>query len=175
MVDVDDDPIDPDDPDDPDDPSDIAALAGYAQTLADGVEAAVPAWVERCVERILLAYRGRIEPDERAAAVRAGEGAREELAPRVRQALLADVDAPAASPLSVVRGAVRFPTEVLRGAGVPPVVRDEFAERQFPEDLYDLSPASFADLDPGLQDPALRWGAARAHVHLARRRREGPR
>jgi hypothetical protein len=39
--------------------------------------------------------------------------------------------------------------------------------------VYDLSPAAFADLDPSLREPGLTWGAAKAHVHLARRRREG--
>ena len=71
--------------------------------------------------------------------------------------------------------AVRYPTAVLVGAGVPPVERDEFTERRFPEDVYDLAPATFADLDPSLHEPGLTWGAAKAHVHLARRRREGRR
>ena len=41
--------------------------------------------------------------------------------------------------------------------------------------LYDLSPASFADLAPALKEPGLVWGAAKAHVHLSRRRAEGRR
>ncbi len=101
--------------------------------------------------------------------------ARDAVAPRVRAALLTDIDRQAVSPLALVRGAVAFPTEVLRAAGVPPVVRDDFVERRFPDDVYDLAPASFADLDPALHEPALRWGAAKAHVHLARRRRDGQR
>jgi hypothetical protein len=60
---------------------------------------------------------------------------------------------------------------VLRAAGVPPVRRDEFAEHAFPDDVYDLAPASFADVDPSLHEPGLVWGAAKAHVHLSRRRR----
>ena len=51
--------------------------------------------------------------------------------------------------------------------------RDEFAERTFPDDVYDLSPASFADVDPALHEPGLMWGAAKAHVILHRRRSEG--
>ena len=58
-------------------------------------------------------------------------------------------------------------------AGVPAVVRDEFAERAFPGDVYDLAIASFADLDTALHEPGLVWGAAKAHVVLARRRAEG--
>ncbi len=162
-------------PGDPDDPDDAAALARYAVTLADGIEQALPGWVERSVERLLLAYRGTVEPNELAAAVRAGVAARDAVATRVRRVLLSDIDAQAVSPLAIVRTAVSFPTDVLRAAGVPPVVRDEFVERQFPDDVYDLSPASFADVDPALHEPGLTWGAAKAHVHLARRRREGRR
>ena len=100
------------------------------------------------------------------------------LAPRsareVRHLLSLDVDAQRTNPLSVVRSAVRYPTEVLRSAGVPPVRRDEFAERAFPDDIYDLSPASFADVDPSLHEPGVVWGAAKAHIHLTRHRRPPP-
>ena len=34
------------------------AVDEHAQALFDGIEAAVPGWVERCVERRLLDYRG---------------------------------------------------------------------------------------------------------------------
>ena len=57
--------------------------------------------------------------------------------------------------------------------GVEPVVRDDFAQRAFPDDPYDLTPASFGAVDETLHDPGLRWGAAKAHVHMARRRRDG--
>jgi hypothetical protein len=45
----------------------------------------------------------------------------------------------------------------------------------FPADVYALVPATLADLDPELAQPALTWGAAKAHVILARRRAEGRR
>jgi hypothetical protein len=57
---------------------------------------------------------------------------------------------------------------VLRAAGVPPVVRDEHQERLFPEDVYDLAPANFADVDPALAEVGLAWGAAKAFEHLQR-------
>jgi hypothetical protein len=60
---------------------------------------------------------------------------------------------------------------VLRAAGVPPIVRDEFDERAFPDDVYGLIPAAFADIDASLYEPGLVWGAAKAHAHLVRRRR----
>ncbi len=134
-----------------------------------------PTWVVGCVERILVAYRGGVDPDERLAAESAGAAAVAEVAPAVRALLSTDIDEQRTSPLALVRGAVRYPTEVLRLAGVPSVERDPFAVRQFPDDPYDLTPATFADLDPALHEPGLTWGAAKAHVHLARRRREGRR
>jgi len=159
----------------PDDPEDAAALASYARDLADGIEAALPMWVERSVERMLVAYRGEVEPDERQAARAAAAEATAEVAPAVRELLLTDIDEQRTSPLALVRGAVRYPTGVLEQAGVPPVERDPFTVRQFPDDAYDLTPASFADVDPALHEPGLTWGAAKAHVHLQRRRREGRR
>ena len=165
----------PDDPNGLDDPHDAAALARYASTLAAGIEAALPGWVERSVERLLVAYRGGVDPGERAAAVEAGLAARSEVAPRVRALLAQDVDEQRTSPLALLRDAVTYPTAVLQQAGVLPVVRDEFVERRFPDDVYDLAPATFGDLDPALHEPGLTWGAAKAHVHLARRRREGSR
>jgi hypothetical protein len=91
----------------------------------------------------------------------------------VRALLETDVDEQRTGPLAIVREAVVHPTGVLARAGVPPVVRDEHAERLFPDDAYDLTPGAFADLDPALHEPGLVWGAAKAHVVLARRRREG--
>jgi len=156
-----------------DDPADRAALAAYAAALADAVDAALPGWIERVV-RERHAAAGRSAPPEVAAAAReAGDRARAEVGPAVRALLERDVDDQSTGPLALLRGAVRHPTEVLAAAGVPPVPRDEVARRLHPDDAYDLSPGSFADVDPGLQEPGIVWGAAKAHVVLSRRRREG--
>ena len=157
------------------DGADLARLESYATALADGIEAAIPGWVEDVVARVHIAWAGSIDDDLREEARGAGRRAQAEIAPRVRALLLADIDEQRTNPLAIVRGAVLFPTEVLRVAGVPPVVRDAQAEQHFPADDYDLTPASFTDLDPALHEPGLVWGAAKAHVHLARRRAEGRR
>jgi hypothetical protein len=154
-----------------DKPEDAERLAAVAADLADAVETALPGWVERAV-----ASRVDSPPDDvRAAAADAGKRAAAEVAPRVRELLTTDVDEQRTNPLAVLRSAVRYPTEVLREAGVPPVQRDEFAERAFPDDVYDLTPATWSDVDPSLHDRGLVWGAAKAQVVLARRRREGKR
>ena len=150
-------------------------LRQYAAALADGVEAALPGWVVRSVDRLITAWQGRMSEAVAEEAAVAGRTARQEIGPRLRALLATDVDVQSTGPLAVVREAARYPTDVLRRAGVPPVVRDAFAERTFPQDVYDLAPASFADLDPSLHEPGVRWGAAKAFVVLARRRAEGRR
>jgi hypothetical protein len=142
----------------------------HAQALLDAVEAAVPNWVARCVERRLRDYRGVVDDEATAAAAGAGRRAQLEVASALRALLETDIDAQATTPLSILRQAVRYPTEVLRSAGVPPVQRDDFAESSFPDDDYDLAPASLADVNPELRDVGLAWGAAKAMAH---RRRHG--
>jgi hypothetical protein len=157
------------------DPADAEALAGHAAALADAVETAIPGWVDGSVRGVLAAQGIAVDPalaDQIEAAART---AREEGSRRVRALLAADVDDQADNPLTVLRSLVRHPTAVLRGAGARPVARDEFSERHFPDDVYDLSPAAFSDVDPALHGPGIVWGAAKAHVHLTRRRREGKR
>lgn len=151
-----------------DDPDDAAALARYASALADAAEVAIPGWIERSVQRVAAEQDLAVDPAAVAAVAREAQA---DGAARLRTLLSADIDAQPTNPLSVLRSLVRYPTDVLRAAGARPVARDEFAERNFPDDLYDLTPAAFADVDPALHEPGLIWGAAKAHVHLARRRR----
>lgn len=154
-----------------DDPEDAAALARYARALADAVEATLPGWVQRVVEERWTSWSGGpVPPEVRSGAQLAGQAALEEVRPALRALLAADVDAQRTNPLAVIRAATAHPTRVLASAGVPPVVRDAHAERLFPADVYDLSPASFADVDPSVHEPGLVWGAAKAHVVLRRRR-----
>lgn len=153
----------------PDGEAPEAKLRAYGDALADAVEAAVPGWVVRSVlDRLGPATSGHVRAEARAA----GERARQEVVPRLRQLLATDIDAQGVNPLMILRAAVRYPTDVLRAAGAPPAERDEFQERAFPDDVYDLVPTSFADVDPDLHEPGLVWGAAKAYVHLARRRSE---
>jgi hypothetical protein len=145
-------------------------MSPEAAALADGIDAALPGWVERCVARLATAWAGSVPAPVTAAAASAGQRARKDIVPAIRTLLATDIDEQATTPLAVLRGAVRYPTEVLAAAGVPPVPRDAFVERAFPDDVYDLSPATFADVAPDLGDLGLRWGAAKALEHLRRHR-----
>lgn len=147
-----------------------AALAAYALSLADALDEALPRWVEGSVRRVAQQQGIRLSDDAERRLAAAAEAARQDGAPRVRALLATDIDAQAGNPLAIVRSLVRYPTEVLQAAGAAPVARDEFQVRAFPDDVFDLAPASFADVDPALHEPGLVWGAAKAYVHLARRR-----
>lgn len=150
---------------------DLRQLGRIATELADAIDRALGPWVVRVVDRV---HRERLlrapSVEVRAAAEQAGAEAVAVVGAQVRALLALDIDEQRTGPLALLRAAVPYPTGVLREAGVPERPRDEFLEQRFPEDVYDLAPASFADLDPALHEPGLIWGAAKAHVHLARRR-----
>ena len=111
---------------------------------------------------------------EQAAAAQAGRRAGAEAGPALRTLLETDIDAQATTPLAVARGQITFANAALAAAGVHPAARETRSPGDRPRsDTYDLTPASFADIDPALAEPGLVWGAAKAHVHLARRRRQG--
>ena len=147
----------------------------HATALADAIEAVLPGWVERSVRAVLAASGTPVTDEMLAAANDAGQQAAADVGGEMRALLALDVDEQHDTPLTLLRAAVRYPTAVLRDAGVPPVVRDEFKARAFPDDAYDLAPASFADVDPSLADLGIAWGAAKAHTHMARHRGDGAR
>jgi hypothetical protein len=154
----------------PADAADEAALADHARTLVRAIDATLAGWVERCVVEVAEAWCPGTGATLAAPAAVAGEQARVEVVAALEVLLATDVDRQRTGPLDLVRSAVAHPTAVLAAAGVPAVVRDEFATRAFPHDHYDLAPASFADIHPDLAGPGIAWGAAKAHVVLSRRR-----
>jgi hypothetical protein len=144
----------------------------HATALADAIEAALPGWIERSV-RVRAAAAGLdVTPGSplATAATDAARRARDDVAPAIRSLLMDDVDEQRTTPLALLRMAVSYPTEVLRHAGVPPADRDDFARDRFPDDDYDLTPATWGDVDESLVDPGIAWGAAKAFTHKARHR-----
>ncbi len=78
-------------------------------------------------------------------------------------------EAQRSTPLEIVRRAYREPTAVLAAAGIPPVERDEFAERAWPDDTYGLVVHGLGDLgDDDLAPLQMAWGMAKAKVVRAR-------
>lgn len=153
--------------------ADEERLAAIAAELADRVEEAVPGWIEGLVLTRVRQWSGHVSAEVAAEAVVAAEAASAEVVPRMRRLLEADIDAQTANPLELLRRATRHAHDALARIGVPSVVRDDFARRSFPDDAYDLMPATWSDVDPDLHEIGLTWGAAKAFVHKARRRAEG--
>jgi hypothetical protein len=134
-------------------------------TIIAGVETHLPRYLLARATRVLDAW-GPLAPDGRpdlddalrdAAAV-----ATTRVAAELRALVATDPAAQRSTPLELVRTAVREPSLVLAGAGVPDVVRDEFDARSFPDDRYGLSPRTFSDLDDALGPVQLVWGIAKA-------------
>lgn len=133
------------------------------------------AWIEDNVRRVLDAW-ARADDATRTRALAAahdvGASATEAVVADLRTLFATDPAEQRATPLEVVRRAVRAPTAVLEDAGVPPVVRDEFEERSFPDDRYDLAPRTLGDLgDPALAPLHFVWGIAKARVLRSRSER----
>ena len=145
---------------------DEAKLALYANQLADAFADVAAPWLRRLVDD----RQPGLASDPAVAASLDQEASR--VADELRGLLQMDIADQPSGPLEVLRRAVQLPTAILAARDVAPRPRDEFSERNFPDDIYALTPASFADVDPALHEPGLVWGAAKAHVHL-RRRREG--
>lgn len=111
--------------------------------------------------------------EERALAAEVGRVTRAEVVPALRMLLATDVDTQATTPLAVLRNATVHAHGALDRLGVPPAAREAFAAEAFPGDVYGLVPATWSDVDEGLHEPGLAWGAAKAYLHLQRRPTDG--
>lgn len=151
----------------------LALLHEASDAILVGVERELPGWVERSVTHILDAW-GRASPDARERAERdavsAGRAATDRVVAELRSLFALDAEEQRSTPLEIVRRAYREPTAVLAEAEVPPVERDEFAERAWPDDTYGLVVHGLGDLgDEDLAPLQMAWGLAKAKVIRARR------
>ena len=149
-----------------------ARLRDAGDAILAGVERCMPGWVVVEVTSVLDAW-GRLDADAReraeADARDAGVACAHRVTDELRALLALDPADQRATPLEIIRGAVREPSQVLERAGVPPVVRDEFDERTLPDDIYGLAPRTLGDLgDDSLAPLHLVWGLAKAAVLRAR-------
>ena len=88
----------------------------------------------------------------------------------LQQLLSTDVEQQRVNPLSIFRSAVQPLTDFLESLNCRPVIRDEFNQRSFPNDIFGLSPATWADIDERLVEPGLEWGAFKAASVITRRK-----
>ena len=146
-----------------------------AAALLDAAQVAAPGWLRRITREAVIATRGpgSVPTDLADAIDDMADETAAVLVERLHALLVTDVDAQATNPLSLFRGVVSAPTVLLRAHGVPAPPVDAFGAERFPDDVYRLGPASWADIDPSLHEPGITWGAWKAMTVLRRRRDEG--
>jgi len=150
-----------------------ARLDDASTAIVEGVERVLPTWVVAKVTTIADAW-GRLDPEARAALDARAEleavAATRRVVTELRALFATDAAVQRSTPLEIVRSATREVTAVLAAADIPPVARDEFDARAFPEDRYAVTPSSLADLgDEELGPLQLAWGLAKARVLRAER------
>jgi len=148
--------------------NDEAARFGeFGEALADAVAAELEGYLQRVVEvragAALTSGASVAEIERLAAEVTAA------CAAALRRLAATDLDDQRVTPLQVIRRELRPLTAWLVDQRLPVPPRDEVVRRADPHDLYDLAPATFADVGPATATAGLTWGAAKAHVHLSRR------
>ena len=148
----------------------MTVMNEVGRQLAQELEIALPGWVEASVRCIYRAWTHEWNQQIAREARGAGKRCAADIGKRLRDLLESDMDQQNTNPMSILREAVKYPTEVLKNHSVPPVERDEFAENNFPDDLYALTPTAFSDFGQTVHDLGIAWGAAKAHTHLSRRR-----
>lgn len=155
-----------DDPHSDDGPQARMAEAGARMVAA--VRALGAAWVVAVVTERIDQWGG-LGPADRAGTLAAAAEAGERAATRVAAEMEALLARPAPeqhlTPLEVMRSLRREATAVLERAGVPAIVRDEFEERAFPDDVYGIVLRSPAELgDDELGGVLLAWGMAKTRL-----------
>lgn len=133
----------------------------------------VAPWLRRVT--VDAARRGDVDPSDLTGLDRMVETTAERTLDRLAHLLALDVDDQQSNPLSVLRSAVDGPTALLRSHGVEPRPIDPFLVERYPDDVYGLGPATWADIDDELHEPGITWGAWKAMTVLQRRRDEGRR
>lgn len=149
---------------------DEEAFQRYSQELADAIDREIEGWVTRSVKERCAAAGVSLTPDQLESLEVAASRCRADVTGQVHDLLTADIDDQRTTPLAIIRSTVHYGAAVLSGAGVEPVQRDEFERRSFPDDYYGLTPAAMSDVAESLAEPALVWGAAKAHIHRTRHR-----
>ncbi len=134
-----------------------ALMDEAAAGIVEGVQRLGADWVVAAVRAVAGDERD-VEKNARAA----GEVATARVVAEL-QALFAEApERQRATPLEIVRSLRREATVLLAELGVPPVPRDPYDARAFPDDLYGIVPRSLADLgDDDLGPLLLVWGTGK--------------
>ena len=158
---------------------DLSRLTGLV-VMRVGI--AVPDWVVRCVQRGVAngiaragAYWSMGAEESRAlyrSAESVGWEAAEEVEGKASEllAVVEDLRPAPARVLGLLQDAVAYPASVLRRARVPKARRDRLAMKLYPDDDYNLTPRSLAELHPMMPELLASWEGARSAVVRERSR-----
>lgn len=141
----------------------------YSTRLLHTMEAVAGPWLRGLVDRV-VASQGLGDSVDMAHIDRVVSAARDRLLATLTELLALDAWEQRLNPLEIVRGATAPLTAELTSRGARPVERDEFKERSFPDDVFDLAPATWSDVHPDLHEVGLEWGAWKAAAIISRRR-----
>lgn len=136
-----------------------------AARLLETTEQVAPQWADRLLQRVFPT--GSLNAKEFTSVA---EQVRTALITDLRDLLEQDPAEQRTNPLTIFRRATAPITALAQRMGAPPVQRDEFEMRSFPDDIYGLYPVTWADIDPRLVEPGLEWGAWKAAVIISRHR-----
>jgi hypothetical protein len=155
-----------------------ALMAESSAAIVDGVDRLAAEWVVQVVTGVVDTWGG-LEPADReitlARARSVGRTGAARVARELRALFATDAAAQRTTPLEIVRTLRSEATAVLTEAGVPPVARDPYDVRSFPDDRYGIVPRSLADLgDDELGPMLMAWGLGKARVLRARAPRSEP-
>lgn len=134
----------------------------YGQGLYDAISKAIRPWLNHQVLN-----RVKVLDDEMARAIEICAAQVEE---SIADLAAADVDAPLSGPLERIRQGVEPLNAMLDQRGVDPPLRNAMDQQMRPGDRHELGPMTFRDLGDAVHDAGISWGAAKAHLHLQRRR-----
>jgi hypothetical protein len=143
----------------------------YSARLLQSVTEVARTWASRLVDDRLRenGLLGLVSEESRLSAVAETERLAVD---GLRELLELDAEQQRTNPLAVLRVATAPLGRFLASVGASPVERDEFDQRSFPDDVYGLAPATWADIDTALLEPGIEWGAWKAATIIGRRRTE---
>lgn len=128
-------------------------------------ESVTPVWAEKLIDRFAGASLASISDERRATVI---DQVTNQTLSGLRELLALDPELQRTNPLTIFRRATAPITALLTELNIPPVHRDEFEQRSFPDDVYGLYPATWADVSEQLVEPGLEWGAWKAAVIMSR-------
>lgn len=150
------------------DANDEAKFLEHGQQLHRAVSGAIRPWLDALIESRVSGSSLTTELAETL------DGITTAVDRSIAELINADVEKPLSGPLERIRREVEPLNDVLDRLGVSPPHRDPVDVQMRPGDRHALGPMTFRDLGDDVHEAGITWGAAKAHLHLQRRRPDTP-